>query len=634
MADTATVPRSSAATTAPTLAKKTRPVLAYNPALDGLRCLAVVSVMLYHADLEAAGGGFFGVDLFFVLSGWLITTLLLMEHAGMGRISLGGFWKRRAVRLLPALFAVVAWVVVYANFFAPATDGPSLRDDVLGALFYVSNWRFSLADVSYFDAFREPSPLLHTWSLAIEEQWYLILPLGLAFVLAKRRVSIGSVGVVFAGLAIISAALFVWMAGWTDDPSSAYYATHTRLQALLVGAALAAFMRSGWRPRLAPERIDSLGWFGLTALSAIVILGDEAQVWLYRGGFSLVAVLAAGVIFAAVAGPETGTFRETMSLTPLVMIGRLSYGLYLWHWPIFLFLDEDRVGVDGYTLLAVRIVTSLAVAAASYYVIERPISRAGWSGLRVAIFAVVGVAVLAAAAFTFPSRELVGAGAASASPVGEGDTSFFVVGDSVALELIVGFRPSVAENVAVNGAADLGCGLLQRVRGQKCDNLKSHWLEQVDRFEPEHVLVVASAWDLNDIIETDREIPFGGAAYANYFYEELDRSVGVLGSRGAMVWIVPLPCYDRRADRSTWAGNTEAIDWYNGLLEEYVEGSSREVNLLPYRDLVCPDGVTVQTIDGVEVFAEDGVHLRQQGRLVVWRWLLDQIQPAGAAVDE
>ena len=158
----------------------------YTPALDGLRAIAVLAVMLYHGGVALTGGGFLGVDIFFVLSGFLITTLLLLEFEGTGRLDLPAFWGRRARRLLPALFVVLVVVLVYAAFLSgQAAD--SIRADVLAALFYVSNWWFIASGNSYFEQFQDPSPLTHTWSLAIEEQWYLLLPLALVLLLPRVR---------------------------------------------------------------------------------------------------------------------------------------------------------------------------------------------------------------------------------------------------------------------------------------------------------------------------------------------------------------------------------------------------------------------------------------------------------------
>ncbi len=214
------------------------PALGYRPGLDGLRAFAVVAVILYHGDVSWARGGFLGVDVFFVLSGFLITSLLLTEHGATGRVDLGRFWSRRARRLLPALFGVLLGVALYAATWGHPTELGRIRGDGIASLLYVSNWRFVLDGSSYFSLFQAPSPLAHTWSLAIEEQWYLLWPLVLLGLLRVLKVRLNLValtcGALAAGSAVLMAALFHSGA----DPSRAYYGTDTRAQALLIGAAL------------------------------------------------------------------------------------------------------------------------------------------------------------------------------------------------------------------------------------------------------------------------------------------------------------------------------------------------------------------------------------------------------------
>lgn len=224
------------------------PRLAYTPALDGLRAIAVLAVMFYHGGVAVAGGGFLGVDIFFVLSGFLITTLLLLEFEANGRLDLTAFWGRRARRLLPALFLVLVAVLVYSAFLAGAAAS-TVRSDALATLFYVSNWWFIVSGNSYFEQFQDPSPLTHTWSLAIEEQWYLVLPLVLVLLLPRIR-GRRWWAAIFVTLALVSAGLMALLHTPGSEPSREYYGTDTRLLALLIGAGLASVFTPGVIERL------------------------------------------------------------------------------------------------------------------------------------------------------------------------------------------------------------------------------------------------------------------------------------------------------------------------------------------------------------------------------------------------
>ena len=342
-----------------------RHLLPHEPALDGIRALAVVAVLLYHGHVSWMKGGFLGVDAFFVLSGFLITSLLLTEWNARGAIDLRSFWLRRCRRLLPAMLVVVAAVSAYAAVLAARDELDELRSDTFATLGYAANWRAIAVGDQYGDLFSVPSPLQHTWSLAIEEQWYLLWPLlllGLLF--AARRhavVPLAAIGTMVLG----SAALMAWVYDPADLARS-YYGTDTRCQSLLVGAGLALVARhvrvGRWIPVLA---IAALAWLWATT-------SLEAS-WLYHGGFLLCAVLVAVVIVAAM---HPGPVRSLLSLRPLPQIGLISYGLYLWHWPVYVVLSSARTNVDGWALLMLRICVTGILAMASYVLIERPV-RAG-----------------------------------------------------------------------------------------------------------------------------------------------------------------------------------------------------------------------------------------------------------------
>ncbi|MEX2256122.1 MAG: acyltransferase, partial [Acidimicrobiia bacterium] len=328
--------------------------LRYLPALDGLRAAAVLAVMLYHGGVSWMTGGYLGVDAFFVLSGFLITTILLGEWRAKDTIRFGEFWLRRARRLLPALGVVVVGVILYGAFLAPAFQLGPLRSDTLSTLGYFTNWRLIASGQGYFEQFAAPSPLKHMWSLAIEEQFYLVWPLVVYALCRWARLSWRAMAILFGGLAVVSA---VWMGVLfsSDGITRVYYGTDTRAQALLIGAALAVvYLEKGSATRLFARSGLTVAAVAGVALTAWLwsTAGDDSS-WLYEGGYFLAAVAIAAVI-ARVAQPHSGVLGAALSVAPLRWVGRISYGLYLWHWPIFVVLTTDRIGLDGTPLLLVR----------------------------------------------------------------------------------------------------------------------------------------------------------------------------------------------------------------------------------------------------------------------------------------
>jgi peptidoglycan/LPS O-acetylase OafA/YrhL len=380
------------------------------PALNGLRALAVIGVVAYHLQLGWASGGYLGVDLFFVLSGFLITSLLLEEWVGTGRVSLAAFWGRRAKRLLPALFLVVAALALYlvlnGLLGGPGANGlldlPGLRGDALSTLLYVNNWHSIYAGQSYFAQFSTPSPLQHTWSLAIEEQFYLVWPLVLLLVLRVaprtwRRT--GVVVTVFLGVA--SSVLMVLLFHPGSDPSRIYYGTDTRLFDLMAGATVAFLAASRRQPNpsarrtlhvVGPAAAAVLGVFWVTAGTTRGLPTD----FMFEGGFLVCAVLA-GVVVADARLTDPGPFSRALAWRPLHFIGTISYGIYLWHWPVIVYLNGPRTGLSAWPLDLLRVVVTLGLATASFYLVERPVRQArlhGWARVWGAPLAGVATAVV------------------------------------------------------------------------------------------------------------------------------------------------------------------------------------------------------------------------------------------------
>ncbi|MGP8059438.1 MAG: acyltransferase family protein [Acidimicrobiales bacterium] len=426
----------------------------YLPALDGLRAFAVAGVLAYHLGFGWASGGYLGVDLFFVLSGFLITSLLLEEWATTARLKLAAFWARRARRLLPALFlvlfAVSAYVVLNGRFGPPGSgalvDLSGLRGDDLATLFYAANWHAIFAHQSYFAQFSAPSPLEHTWSLAIEEQFYLFWPPILLLLLWRARGAWRRVGtVVTVTGALASAALMAWLYHPGTDPTRVYFGTDTRIFDMLAGATIAmvaaARLQPGPRSRTvlhlaAPLAALALGYFWVTAGST----GGLPPGFMFRGGFLVCAVLAA-VVIADVRQFHQGPLGTVLSVRPLRWIGMISYGIYLWHWPIFVYMNQARTGLSGAALDLSRVAATLAIAAASYYLVERPIRRRrfkGWvrfalapaaAALTAGIVVVATIPAVAAPSTPAPTTAAVTPASGTVVPGSGGDT------DQVAITL-------------------------------------------------------------------------------------------------------------------------------------------------------------------------------------------------------
>jgi peptidoglycan/LPS O-acetylase OafA/YrhL len=635
--------------------------LSYQPALDGIRALAVAAVLAYHAGLPWARGGFLGVDAFFVLSGYLITSLLLLEWRACGAIGLAAFWARRARRLLPALFLMLIGVAGYAVFFAAPEDLGKLRGDALATIGYVANWRPLFSGQSYFDQFSVPSPLRHTWSLAIEEQWYAFWPLLLLVLLHLRRGSLRSLLAVSLVMIAGSAFLMGWLFHPGTDPSRVYYGTDTRAQSLLMGAALAMLLlqRGPLRSRPAGYALQIAAVVCAVGVGWVWATTSGNSVFLYRGGFLLLAA-AVAVVIAASVQPKAGPIARLLSLPPLRGLGLISYGVYLWHWPVYLVLTPDRTGWDGYGLFAARVLVTLAIAVASYQLIEMPVRRgalrqwrASWTlapsaaaGLAVALVLVTrggapALSLSASASAAMPSIDSMsqpdGAGAAVSLPI-----RVMLLGDSVALSMGWGLeREGPAAGLSVWNKGGLGCGFLpgdeeldaygkwSAAKADTCKEWRGAWLADVDAFQPDVVVVLFGPWDTLELKVEDRLLEVGAPEWEAYALKELSHTVDVLSSRGAKVMLVTSPCFKPR-DLGVDAAadvrlNPQRVDELNDLYWEFAQRHADQVVIADLNRLVCPEGeYTDVTIDGVDL-REDGVHFTPEGADLVARWLVPEI---------
>ncbi len=343
------------------------------PALDGLRGLAVLGVLFFHAN-GALRGGYLGVDLFFVLSGYLITSILLAEHRAAGKIALKNFWIRRARRLFPALLSLMPAIALYCWLFAKPDELSRVRGDALATLGYIANWRSIFSEKSYWELFATPSPLEHTWSLSIEEQFYVVWPLVVMVVLrrgSKKTLLLLSVALAIASIVTM---LVLFHPART---SRVYFGTDTRAVGILAGAALACLLPPTTTfARASVKKLDVLGVLSAIGLAiAWWTIGGESR-FLYRGGFWLTELAALVLIACAVADKESLVARA-LSFRPLTWVGTISYGLYLWHWPVNVVLSPQRLHFGGFRLHVIQFALAFAIAIVSYRFLEKPIRTRG-----------------------------------------------------------------------------------------------------------------------------------------------------------------------------------------------------------------------------------------------------------------
>ncbi|MDA2803373.1 acyltransferase family protein [Nocardiopsis suaedae] len=374
----------------------------YLPALDGLRGAAILGVLLFHTD--RLPGGFLGVDLFFALSGYLITDLLLRETAATGSVSLAAFWGRRIRRLFPALAVMLAGAALLVRAFAPPDTVRSMLSDGPWVQANLVNWHLLAESAGYWDRFGAERVFEHLWSIAVEEQFYLVWPLVLVAVahLARRRRGArradGGIAVAAALASAVSLALMVLLVDGAD-PSRVYMGTDTRAFSLLLGAMVAtgpvraALARAVGRWAGAAAAVLAVG------IAALWLVADGTDsLWLFTGGLFAHSLASALLIGLCAQAPRTSVARA-LSWRPLRWLGLVSYSLYLWHWPVIVLLSPERTGLDGWAWTATVGAVSVAAASLSKHLVEDPIRfRAGWArGRRGAVAfgaAMVALAVL------------------------------------------------------------------------------------------------------------------------------------------------------------------------------------------------------------------------------------------------
>ena len=657
--------------------------------------MAVAVVVAYHLGIHQVRGGLFGVDIFFVLSGYLITGLLIDEWRTRGDVALSRFWGRRARRLLPAVLLMLAVVAVLGRYWLHPEDLPGLRGDILATLFYFANWHAVVAGHGYFAAFASPSPLLHTWSLAVEEQFYVIWPF-VAVVTLRRMKSPRRLLVVCVLGAIASVSLMAAsaMAGVGND--RLYYGTDTRAQGLLIGAALSCLMWASGRTflgqpfrrsRAAGSHFHSrlrehhpvaavAGYIGAAVLVVMCVRVDGQSGWLYRGGFALLALSVAAVVTSVILLPRA-TLAKLLSLPPLVGLGVISYGVYLWHWPVIVFLTPQRAGVHGNVLLLLRLAVTLGVALASFYLVERPIRAQRWRVPRPLVSVPALMATMAVAVVLAPVPSALGstmvqlqhagppppppaaAGTLSAS-AGEataglsttttapgpqvtvpgvshaGPLRVMIVGDSVAWSLGNGIAPVAAPaGVLFSNQGYVGCGIARGgatsfksyTQPATCLTWPQRWQSLTDTFRPDVTLVLLGRWEVLDRVHDGQWMHIGEPAFDAYLRSELELVVSTLASHAGRVAFLSAPCNDHALADVASPGRLPPDDDHRvQLLNQMMAGIAAEhpgsTEMVDFAGMVCPGDQFERSRNGIPLRTSDGVHMEPYaGQLFVQQLL-------------
>jgi peptidoglycan/LPS O-acetylase OafA/YrhL len=634
------------------------------PALDGIRAVAVGLVVAEHGGIPGVPGGFLGVDVFFVLSGFLITSLLLDELANRGRIALADFWIRRARRLLPALIVMVAAVVAARTLFPPDATA-TLRDDAVAAFFWAANWIFVAQKTDYFSQGSPPSPLQHTWSLGVEEQYYLLWPLLVIAVAAVfgARARWAVFALATAGAAGSAAAAIVMASD--DTVNRVYFGTDTRVQALLVGAAAAALLVRDWSVLNAGGTLIRTRWrrWGAAALSVVGLAmlaalahyatGNARE---FHAGLLIVVAVAAVLLVAPVALDQGSPVAQVLAWRPLVWLGAISYGVYLWHWPIFLALNGERTGWSGWPLFALRCAATVAVATASWWLLEQPIRR--WRPVIVPMLPLAGATAATAAAVTMlvlpigakPVEAPVGPDVGTAAlvspevpvevrspsgPPAQGTKRVAVFGDSVAWTLMRYLPPT--PGLTFTNYTTIGCGVARggpyRYTGQtlnqkpECDDWPARWSQRINHDRPDVVLLIIGRWEVVDRVNGGNWTHIGDDAYDAYLRGELQRALETLTSTGARVVVTTEP-YNRRAEKPDGSLYPEdqpiRADRWNTLLRSVI-GKRPDVTVLDLNKKMCPDGYYTNKVDGIKM-RMDGVHPTPEAVKWLTPWLTDALK--------
>jgi len=638
----------------------------YTPGFDGLRALGLLVILAYHHGVDAARGGIFTLSMFFTLSGYLIATLTLVEWSQHGRISMGRFWERRARRLLPAAFVTVAAVVLLQKWWGIGAGG-TFKVDVLAALGYVANWRFAFTNGDYAAIFAAERPVQHFWSLAVEEQFYFVFPLCFVGLMALTRGRWRLVGMAFG---VLSAASFV--AAWRTASSRgnselAYYATHTRASEILAGVALAFLVVAEPVRRFvaSPAGVRMVRWGGVVGLAGYAWLWHSVGLsspFVFRGGTLLNAGLTSLLILATTS-TSPGRIAGLLGIWPLRSLGKVSYAVYLFHWPLFLLLDGERTGLGYWPLLAVRVAATVGLAVVSYHVVEAPFRFRfeRLSGARlVAVLAVPAVAVVGLVRVV----DVRSTGVIDLSPATSGGdplkrnvvdpfmvavpvppTKLLLVGDSVSWTMWWGMGTWNAHHpdrlISVDALTAMGCpigspgvirhlGTVVEDLGVECRHFRDSLRDALAATDYDAVVVAQGGADLADRRIDGRWRHLGQRQFDDWFRPDLAAFADILATERAPVLWAAMPHMRARSFEDPtvdWRdqpdNDPERVDRLNELFDEVVFVRPGFVRLdvggwLRSR----PGGEFDEAVRG------DGAHYSESGSDQLAEWMIPQVLAA------
>ena len=623
-------------------------------ALDGIRGLAVAIVVIYHFAPTVLPAGFIGVDVFFVLSGFLITSLALGEHRSSSKVSSSGFYMRRARRLLPAALVTVVVTIALAAVIQPESLRGANRGQGIASLLYVANWWMIDQRNSYQAAFGTESPLSHFWSLAVEEQFYVVFPLLLLAVIyfvAKRSGKTDSVARWLLGVSVIgalaSATLMAVKYNEDVDPSRLYLGTDTRVHAIFVGVGGACIWWL-WSTHLR-ER-TSLRVLTIVAVLSAIFLGlvsvesDFRSPWLYRYGFLTISIAALALVLAAAA--KSSLITKAFGFRAICVLGLVSYSVYLWHWPIRVFVNKSNTPFDGVSLFCVRVVLTAIAATLSYEFIEKPFRRAR-NARKVALVSILGMAVALCAVWVIsrpvaaPATEFSTSGA-PADVAAPGAIRVLWLGDSVAWVLggghldfphPIGYdSPFDSNKVLIWNKADYGCPLIRypqrsfNVVKQNtgwCVERETQWAPLINEFKPDAVAWSSTLFDTYDIKVDGRWVTFGSPEWTAIYNENLESARQIATASGAKFMLVSQP--DPLADPSQSGDGQESLlpanIWRFGFVRDlqrkFAEAHPTDTVFVDLQPIVCPNDSCKGVIVDPKGTRPDGVHFTKEAVLAI-----------------